>query len=64
MKEIISILKTLFKFLCIEKKIKHTCGSLDDSERHAGGPGGEGHSREIYEPESSHSARYDPFFGG
>lgn len=36
-----------------------TCGSLRFSDKQAGGPGGEGHSKDTYDPELSHSVRYD-----
>lgn len=44
--------------------ISLTCGSRLSSERQAGGPGGDGHSNETYEPDKSHSVRNDDDLGG
>lgn len=41
-----------------------TCGSRRASVEHTGGAGGDGQSNDTYEPNSSHSLRYDVDFGG
>lgn len=52
------------KLILFKKLLSLTCGSRLNSERQAGGPGGDGHSNDTYEPERSHSVRNDDDFGG
>lgn len=42
----------------------HTCGSRRASVELAGGAGGDGQSNDTYDPNNSHSLRYDVDFGG